>query len=412
MTSYTGNGPSSPAYIGAKIRARRTALGKTQAAVAGLAGISKSFLSELENGHKSISRRRDLDELCRALDVRPEDLGIRGPHLPPAPGRSPAHAAYQPVMLAFLATSLDAETGPAPRSPHQLWAATTDLMERRQRAEYEGVGRLLPALVRDTHNAYVVAARGSTTAEADLALESLIMQCHCAVMWLKNLGYLEAAWIAGDRGHQAAVRRGDPTWLGLAKYARAQAMIGLGGYAEAGADAARAVAQIPRQTERELSVVGELVLITAFSDIVTGAGDGAAAVEEASSMAATMGSPNHFYLNFSGTCIELWKLDFENERGEQGRAVEIGEAVNPSDIPARTRQAHYYAGYGVALAGIGRNADAVHAFVTGESIAPDRIRNNTAVRDATAVILTGAQRTAGGPELAGLAHRIGLDQDL
>ena len=56
------------AVIGERIKDRRAELGWTQEHLAQKAGISKSFLSELENGKRSVSADNLLD-LARALGV-------------------------------------------------------------------------------------------------------------------------------------------------------------------------------------------------------------------------------------------------------------------------------------------------------------------------------------------------------
>lgn len=56
------------AVVGERIKERRAELGWTQEQLAQKAGISKSFLSELENGKRSVSADNLLD-LARALGV-------------------------------------------------------------------------------------------------------------------------------------------------------------------------------------------------------------------------------------------------------------------------------------------------------------------------------------------------------
>jgi len=59
--------------IGARLRARRTALGLTQADLARAAGVSPRFLVQLEGGSGNISVAR-LAEVCAALDIRLDEL--------------------------------------------------------------------------------------------------------------------------------------------------------------------------------------------------------------------------------------------------------------------------------------------------------------------------------------------------
>jgi transcriptional regulator with XRE-family HTH domain len=56
-----------------KVKELRKARGLTVEQLASKAGLSKSFLSEIENGIKQINGRR-LEDLAAALGVRPRDL--------------------------------------------------------------------------------------------------------------------------------------------------------------------------------------------------------------------------------------------------------------------------------------------------------------------------------------------------
>ena len=56
------------ASVGERIRGRRTELGWTQDQLAQKAGLSKSFLSDLENGKRSVGANKLLD-IARALGV-------------------------------------------------------------------------------------------------------------------------------------------------------------------------------------------------------------------------------------------------------------------------------------------------------------------------------------------------------
>jgi transcriptional regulator with XRE-family HTH domain len=58
---------SFPQFVGRKIALRRKALGLTAESLAFNAGISKSFLSEVENGKRSISFR-NMTKIAKQLD--------------------------------------------------------------------------------------------------------------------------------------------------------------------------------------------------------------------------------------------------------------------------------------------------------------------------------------------------------
>jgi transcriptional regulator with XRE-family HTH domain len=66
--------------IGARLRTLRRWRGVTQAELAGLAGLSPSFLSMVETGQRSLDRRSHIAAVASALRVSETDL-VGGPHL-------------------------------------------------------------------------------------------------------------------------------------------------------------------------------------------------------------------------------------------------------------------------------------------------------------------------------------------
>jgi len=68
------------ATIGARLRTLRRWRGKTQTELAGLAGLSPSFISMVETGNRPLDRRSHIAALASALQVSETDL-VGGPHL-------------------------------------------------------------------------------------------------------------------------------------------------------------------------------------------------------------------------------------------------------------------------------------------------------------------------------------------
>lgn len=68
--------------IGARLRTLRRWRGKSQVELAGLAGLSPSFLSMVETGQRPLDRRSHIAALANALKVSETDL-VGGPHLTP-----------------------------------------------------------------------------------------------------------------------------------------------------------------------------------------------------------------------------------------------------------------------------------------------------------------------------------------
>jgi transcriptional regulator with XRE-family HTH domain len=153
-------------------------------AVAGQAGITKGSLSKIENGNANLERRKTIKAIADAL----------------------------------------------------LSLETQRLAEIRINCQDGLVGHALPPLLKDLHAA-------ATTDNNDRlpALQSLVQATNSTAHFLKNLGAVDLAWVAAERGHQAAQLLEDPVYLAAADYARAQALIGLGAYDRADAIARNAV---------------------------------------------------------------------------------------------------------------------------------------------------------------------------
>jgi transcriptional regulator with XRE-family HTH domain len=66
--------------IGARLRTLRRWRGMTQGELAGLAALSQSFVSLVENGQRSLDRRSYIAAIAAALRVSETDL-VGGPHL-------------------------------------------------------------------------------------------------------------------------------------------------------------------------------------------------------------------------------------------------------------------------------------------------------------------------------------------
>ena len=89
--------------IGARLRTLRRWRGKSQVELAGLAGLSPSFLSMVETGQRPLDRRSHIAALANALKVSETDL-VGGPHLTPDPLQGDPHMGI-PVLRVALQTN-------------------------------------------------------------------------------------------------------------------------------------------------------------------------------------------------------------------------------------------------------------------------------------------------------------------
>jgi transcriptional regulator with XRE-family HTH domain len=171
----------------------------TQAVLAGLAGVSQSYISKVEAGEKSIERRSTLVNVAAALQVSVADL-LGQPGDPTDPLKAGAAAAV-PAIRAALVEIEEGERRQPTRSSEQMAADMAHLSELRARAEYATMTTLLPGLLFDA------AVRGGRFL-AGIGCET----AYC----LKNLGCRDLALTAARMAVSGALEADDPAWVGVA----------------------------------------------------------------------------------------------------------------------------------------------------------------------------------------------------
>lgn len=108
-------------YIGRRVREIRSWRGVDQQALAGLAGISQSYLSMIERGERAVTKRATLEALANALQVSPTELTGQ-PYQPLDPLSNDAHSGIFAVEVA-----LDRyELGVDPEVPGRPWPELSD----------------------------------------------------------------------------------------------------------------------------------------------------------------------------------------------------------------------------------------------------------------------------------------------
>ncbi len=328
---------------------------------------------------------------------------LTAPFPPTGPGTGEAHAAVPAIRLAYLSTSLDHSDTPPSRPATQLLAEAAEVQDLRQACKYTEVGRRLPGLL---HELYAAAARGPGQREA---LQAIVHTCQSAAAVLKHLGFTDLAWIAADRGGQAAQRLGDPLWIAAAEFVRAcSGLLPAGAYRRAADIAAMSADTVPTGTQEGLEVRGMLLLAYALMAAAGGSGVMDAAVEEAARLAERTGQGNAFWLMFGPVNTAIWRMSITLEAGDPSTAIQVAGTINPDLIPARSRRAQYLTDYGRALAADRRPAEAVDLLRQAERLDPDYLRNNPLAREAVQGMLLRERRAAGDRNLRGLAARMGI----
>ncbi|TWD84746.1 helix-turn-helix protein [Kribbella amoyensis] len=387
--------------IGAEIRRLRKWRGMTLDALAGQAGMSKGYLSKIENGTTNLERRATIKALADALRVSVVDL--TGDHFIADRANSDAHAAIPDIRIALMATTLDLPHGQSKRPVEELALETQRLAEARINCQDTVVGRGLPPLLTDLH-----ATATADTNDRRPALQSLVQATNSTAHFLKNLGAVDLAWVAAERGHQAAQLLEDPIYIAAADYARAQALVGLGAYERADAIARNAASLLTLDSAPAIEIYAQNILTAAFCSSL-GGDDPADAIEEARELSEKIETTNAFWLNFSRSNVNLWRLSMALEAGDHVKAAEVAALVDPKDIPSKTRKLRFYIDNARALHGLRRNdGDVVQLLHKAEKLGATRARHNVWAREIVTEMLLRARRDAGGRELRSLADRMGL----
>jgi hypothetical protein len=267
--------------------------------------------------------------------------------------------------------------------------------------------RQLPGLLGELQ-VHVATAAG---AERDEALRLLILATASTMIMLRHFGRTDLAWVAADRGRQAAALLGDPVWSAAAAFECAHARPSVNK-----PRALMSAARIADQLEPQISddtfsreVYGMLRLSAALACAVEGDHHGAEDHgAEAARVAEPLGDrPDAFEL-FGPANVGVWRTSLAVEAGNADDALAHAAKVEPQALASGNRRAALRMERARAKAMLGDGAGAVTELRAAERLSPAQVRNNPLVRDLVAHMLDGVRREAGGRELRGLAWRMGL----
>lgn len=384
--------------IGQRLREVRHTRGKSQRVIAGLAGISPSYLSQLESGQRALDRRSLTVALANALEIAPSELTS----LPiPAPNDGGADAAVSAVRCAIQAVTLGVPRGQA-QPVDQLAARVGAVLDAKQRCRHAEVGMTLPGLIRDLQ-----ASINAGHDDAPLLRLAVTLYSQGTQAYLHGVGApADLCWSAALLARDAAERLDEPVSLGVAAFGQANGLLAWGSL-DLATDALRRV-EVNAGDDPQLAG-----MLTLSESLVAAAddrpADAEAALQQAGELAEHTDEGNAHYMSFGPTNVSLWRLSAALEAGDHEHATQLAESLNPLRIIAPTRRANYWVNYGRALARVrGRRDDAVRALRKAERISPDKLHRNPFARETLGELLSRARHDAVGRELRGMAYRAGM----
>lgn len=388
--------------IGDRIRVwRKRRGGMTQKTLADLAGLSQSYISQIESGQVPLDRKSTQAAVASALNISVAQL-LGKPHdSDPLRARAVAHVPAIRAVLVEMAAGQRRTPGRDADSLRDVVRHVTDL---RNAADYAAVAPLLPDLLTDLY--------GHDGGLAPQTVEALF----CTRYALKTMGYPDLALTAAQVGVQVAEGYEEPAWRGQAVYSLVQAFP-----VESAALGARMTAVTADELQgvaEAQEVYGCLHILAAFeSAVALNQADAAAHLDEAADVARVLGEPERYgdvSAGFNGnwfgpTQVEYWRVAVAAELGDTGEAVRVSERINLDAAPVPNRWVYYWTDLARALAAGGEDQGAMRALARAERAAPQHFRFNPVVRSLVPTLIQRAARKAVGDEMLALAQKLGID---
>jgi len=385
----------------------------SQDVVAGLAGITKSYLSMLENGQRRFERRSLLEDLANVLGCSIADLTGQ-----PYPLDSEANidslAALPKIAVALYDATLDDVPDIPVRGVSELAAWASKANEHTANSRYALAGRDLSTLLLELH---VHAATGAGDTQRS-ALNALVEACFVASGVARNLGNVDLAIHAARRAEDAARRLGDPALRAFAGMTSTSALSRLGARHRAQQVAATALAEVQDRADptAEDTSVAESAGMLHLSAAQMAAKDNQPAevdghLTAARELAERTGECNSLWFSFGPANVRAWSLSTAVELGQgPGAAEKIERTPGYTDglVTADRRAAlHFDLARAYAQAQGDRDAPALRHLDTADRIAPLRIRNDPIARELVASLDNRARMKTW--ELDSLRHRFGVN---
>ncbi|MFF3642109.1 helix-turn-helix domain-containing protein [Streptomyces sp. NPDC002564] len=392
--------------IGDRIRHYRG--GRRQESVAGLAGISVNYLSQIERGLKMPSLPI-LYALAQELGVPAAALLSEQTTVKPESTVS-AEAAVGRALLGY---------GPALSATPAPGAALRDRVEaaweswQTSSTRFTAAAELLPALVADTEHAARAARTGPDAAERRAVLRAAA-DLYCLLRsYLRRTGRLDLAALAADRAVRAAEDADDPLRIAAAQWNLGHVLLAAGQPGEAEELALRSAEQVAAATlpDVERAALGgalQLVAVvgaarmrqwdTARSRLRERAEPAARRVGDSTNVARTV---------FGPTNVALHALSIDMEAGETGEALHAADAIDTNGLPSLEREFTF--GLEVAACHSQRRDDAAAllALLSLESLAPEDLARTPLARSMVLTVIRRA-RAMHARQAEHLAERLGL----
>lgn len=392
--------------IGRNVLTRRTLSGLSQTELAERVGITRTYLSKIENGHRAIDKRSTLIRLAAALQCSIQEL-FGHPYEPTAHADLALIAA---VPLIRAALDEPEEDPDAPRPFQQLDLAVDRAMAARMDCTPGVLGEYLPGVLTDARTLWY---DQGNYAGGVLLVKALVT----GSLALKPAGYIDLAQRMAELADQVAAAHGDPVCIAAAQFALAQCALAVGSrkrsarLAGGGADQLDQLTRtgkLPPQLHNDvLTWMTMLRLHAALSEASLGTGDSAAhlAIAEVAAR-GVVGNP--WRMEATTENVGVWRVGVNLEEGNLDQALHLLRRVEVNGLLSPQRRARLWLDGGRAAALTGDTETAISYLLRADAAAPGDLRQRPTAVDLVAGFVR--QSSGGGSaELMDLANRVGVD---
>ncbi|MFE9016677.1 helix-turn-helix domain-containing protein [Streptomyces cyaneofuscatus] len=389
--------------VGERVRDRRRRLGRTQAVLAGLCGITTDYLSQIERGLKTPSGDV-LARLAAELQVPVGTLlGDTEPeHAPATPSGS--SRVVQALLQRHGARNLTSAGELRARVEH-AWKVWQTSPRRFTEAE-----ALLPDLIPDVEGT-IRALRAGNDATARRETLRIAADLYGLLRsYYRRTGRSDLSLMVADRALRAAEDADDPLRVGAARWNLGHVLLAQPGSEQDAADIAMDASHdlTALDTPAGAALRGALELVAVVAEARSrrpwAARERLAA---AVPLARQTGESNVHWTVFGPTNVMLHAVNVEMTDGDATEGLRLADRIDATQLPSRERQFTF--GLEVARCYDLRRDDAavlVHLLEL-EQLAPEDLQHSPLGRELV-ISLLGRVRPTYRPQATGLAQRLQL----
>lgn len=385
--------------IGARVRLHRERAGKSQAVVAGLAGISEDYLGQIERGRKRPSSGV-IQALAAALRV-PAGVLLGDTFTDTA---TPATGGGDRLALALM--SGGGQAVELPELATRMQSAWTTWQNSGHR--YSEVLPKLPALIRDTE----ATMRGRRHPEHHkvAAVASDLYGLLRTVT--RRVGRSDLSYLVADRGLRAAEDTDDPIRHAVARWNLGHTLLISDEHEAAIELATHAAASVIAEagpTPTAVAMTGALELVAAMAEARAGrlweARDRLTKVHPIAVRARAAGNVGHTM--FGALNVGLHAIAIELQAGDAIEALRIAEHLDTSECPSVERRFTFALDLARAYELRRQETGTLLHLLDAEHVAPEDLQYNPAAHDMVRRLVQGA-RSPLRPQAVRLADRLGI----